>query len=206
MNKIIELYKIPTYNLKKINYVKCILNENEIKNVLLNDNSYHIQYKNTDNVIIFFDIDHVQTEEIFNSIINIITNYFDIDNEEISYTKSIKSNEFSYHIAIPEYYILCSDMKFIIENLKKMYPLFYKYFDNSVYKKTNIFRLPLQTNKEKSIIHSIIQGYPIDFIVNNIPYFCKKYYDSDIYKYNLKNTHIINTNIIEIKQNIEKKN
>ena len=29
--------------------------------------------------------------------------------------------------------------------------------------------------------------------------------DSDIYKYNLKNTHIINTNIIEIKQNIEKK-
>ena len=77
MNKNIELYRIPTYNLKKINYVKCIFNENEIKNELINDNSYHIQYKNTDDVIIFFDIDHVDNEEIFISIRNIITDYFD---------------------------------------------------------------------------------------------------------------------------------
>ena len=47
----IELYKIPTYNLKKINYVKCIYTENEIKNELIIDNSYHIQYKNTFNII-----------------------------------------------------------------------------------------------------------------------------------------------------------
>ena len=53
MNKNIELFKISTYNLKKINYVKCIYNGDEIKNELLNDNSYHIQYKNTDDVNIF---------------------------------------------------------------------------------------------------------------------------------------------------------
>ena len=190
------------YNLKKINYKKIILNENEINTELLNDNSYHIQYKNTDNVLIFFDIDHVESEQIFNTIIKIISDFFDIDNEDISYTKSIKLNEFSYHISIPKYYIVCSEMKNIIENLKKMYPSFSQYFDNSIYKKTNVFHLPLQTNKEKNISHSIIQGYPIDFIVNHIPYFCKNYYESDIYKYNLKNTHIIDTNIIE--KNIEK--
>ena len=58
MNKNIELFKISTYNLKRVNYVKSIFTENEIKNELINDNSYHIQYKNTDDVIIFFDIDH----------------------------------------------------------------------------------------------------------------------------------------------------
>ena len=205
MNKNIELFKISTYNLKKINYAKCIINEDEIKNEILNDNSYHIQYKNTDDVIIFFDIDHVETEDKFNSIIKIITDFFDIDNEEISYTKSIKIGEFSYHISIPKYYMKCCEIKNIIENFKNMYPSFSQYFDNSIYKKTNIFRLPYQTNKDKNISHCIIQGYPIDFIINHIGYFCKNFYESDIYKYNFKNKHIINTNIIETKQIIEKK-
>ena len=205
MNKNIELLKIPTYNLKKINYKKIILNENEINTELLNDNSYHIQYKDTHNVIIFFDIDHVESEQIFNSLLKIIIDYFDIENDEISYTKSIKLDEYSYHISIPKYYIVCNEIKHIIEHFKNIYLLFSKYFDNSIYKKTNIFRLPYQTNKEKNISHSIIQGYAIDFIVNHIGYFCKNYYESDIYKYNLKNIHIIDTNIIEIKQNIEKK-
>ena len=71
-------------------------------------------------------------------------------------------NELSYHISIPRYYIKCSEMKNIIDNFKNMYPSFSKYFDNSIYKKTNIFRLPYQTNKEKQISHSIIQGKPID--------------------------------------------
>ena len=204
MNKNIELFKISTYNLKRVNYVKCIFTENEIKNELINDNSYHIQYKNTDDVIIFFDIDHVDNEEIFISILKIITDYFDIDTDEISYTKSIKKDEFSYHISIPKYYINCGEMKHIIDNIKFMYASFSQYFDNSIYKKTNIFRLPFQSNKEKQISHSIIQGNPLDFIINNIPYFCKNFYESNIYKYNLKNKHIINTSIIETKQIIEK--
>ena len=203
MNKNIELFKISTYNLKKINYAKCIFNEDEIKNEILNDNSYHIQYKNTDDVIIFFDIDHVETEKTFNSILKIITDFFDIDNDEISYTKSIKTDELSYHISIPKYYIKCSEMKIIIDNFKNMYPIFSKYFDNSIYKKTNIFRLPYQTNKEKQISHSIIQGNPIDFIINHIGYFSKNFYESEIYKYNLENKHIINTSIIETKQTIK---
>ena len=61
-----------------------------------------------------------------------------------------------------------------------MYPLFSQYFDNSIYKKTNIFRLPYQTNKQKQISHSIIQGNPIDFIINHIGYFSKKFYESEI--------------------------
>ena len=52
MNKNIELFKISTYNLKRVNYVKTIFTENEIKNELIYDNSYHIQYKDTDDVII----------------------------------------------------------------------------------------------------------------------------------------------------------
>ena len=94
-------------------------------------------------------------------------------------------------------------MKNIIENFKTMYPSFYQYFDNSIYKTINIFRLPYQTNDQKPIIHKIIQGYPIDFVVNHIGYFCKNFYESEIYKYNLKNKHIINTNIIETKQIIK---
>ena len=141
MNKNIELFKISTYNLKRVNYVKSIFTENEIKNELINDKSYHIQYKDSDDVIIFFDIDHIQ-ENQFNSILKIITDFFDIDNDEISYSKSIKTDELSYHISIPKYYIKCSELKNIIDNFKNMYPLFCKYFDNSIYKKTNIFRLP----------------------------------------------------------------
>ena len=205
MNKNIELFKISTYNLKKVNYVKYIFTENEIKNELINDNSYHIQYKDTDDVIIFFDIDHVNNEKIFISILKIISNFFDIDNDEISYSESKKMNELSYHISIPKYYIKCSEMKIIIDNFKNMYPIFSKYFDNSIYKKTNIFRLPFQTNKEKQYGHLIIQGNTNDFIINNIPYFCKNFYESEIYKYNLKNKHIINTSIIETKQIIQKK-
>ena len=83
----------------------------EILNELINDKSYHIQYKDTDDVIIFFDIDHIQ-EEQFNSIIKIITDFFDIDNDEISYTKSIKTDELSYHICISKYYIKCSELKY----------------------------------------------------------------------------------------------
>ena len=44
MNKNIELFKISTYNLKRVNYVKTIFTENEIKNELIYDKSYHIQY------------------------------------------------------------------------------------------------------------------------------------------------------------------
>ena len=120
MNKNIELFKISTYNLKRLNYVKCIFTQNEIKNELINDNSYHIKYKNTDNVTIFFDIDHVDNEKIFISILKIITDYFDIDNDEISFTESKKMNEFSYHISIPRYYIKCSEMINMIENFKNM--------------------------------------------------------------------------------------
>ena len=69
MNKNIELFKISTYNLKRENYIKCSFIETEIKNELINNNnSYHIQYKDTDDVIIFFDIDHVDNEKIFISI------------------------------------------------------------------------------------------------------------------------------------------
>ena len=103
MNKNIELFKISTYYLKRVNYVKSFYTENEIKDELINDHSYHIQYKDTDDVIIFFDLDHVNDENQFNSIIKIITDYFDIDNDEISYTKSIKTDELSYHISIPKY-------------------------------------------------------------------------------------------------------
>lgn len=168
----------------------------------MQDNSYHIQYKNTDNIIICFDIDYVKSEKTFNSIINIITDYFDIEDDEISYTKSIKGeNEFSYHISIPKYYIKCSEMKNIIDKLIYMYPLYSQYFDNSIYKTTNIFRLPYQTNKQKPYIHTVIKGYSIDFIFNHIGFFSKNYYESEIYKYNLENTHITDTNNkIEIKE------
>ena len=116
MNKNIELFKISTYNLKRVNYVKTVFSENEIKNELINDNSYHIQYKDTDDVIIFFDIDHIQ-EEQFNSILKIIIDFFDIENDEISYTKSIKTDELSYHISIPKYYIKCSEIRFLAFNI-----------------------------------------------------------------------------------------
>ena len=180
MNKEVKLYKIPTYNLKKGNYIECNLSENKINNELKNDESYHIQYKETDNILISFDIDHVETEEIFNSILKILIDYFDIEDDEISFTKSIKESELSYHVSIPKYYVICNKMKETINIIKNMNPNYSKYFDISVYKKSNIFRLPYQTNKEKKYIHNIIQGYPIDFIFNHTGYFSNNYYESDI--------------------------
>ena len=63
----------------------------------------------------------------------------------------------------------------------------------TIYKKSNIFRLPYQSNKEKQYVHSIIQGKPIDFVINYINN-SKNYYNSETYKYNIENTHIIDTN------------
>ena len=96
MNKNIKLYRIRTYNLKKSNYIECNFSENNIKNDILKDESYHLQYNETENIILCFDIDHVKNVSIFNLIIQNLCDYFDIDDDKISYSVSTKENELSY--------------------------------------------------------------------------------------------------------------
>ena len=99
-------------------------------------------------------------------------------------------------------------MENIVNHLKILYPSISKYFDNSIYKKRNNFRLTYQTNKEKQYFHKIIQGYPLDFIITHINIFCKQYILSDIFKYNILQRKYNNENIKSIENivNIEKVN
>ena len=165
-----SIYKIKTYNTKAINYEKITGNIDKICDKIEKDKSYHLIYTKDDNLIFFFDIDHIYDENIFHNIIDCICDYFDIEDEEredqIFYTQSKKdNNELSYHISIPKFYTSCENMKTIISHFTSVYKYISSYIDLSVYKSYNLFRLPNQSNKEKINKHSIIKGENVIFII-----------------------------------------
>ena len=82
--------------------------------VLEQDNSYHLRINSDLPCIAFGDIDHCPSEEIFNNFIDVIINVFDVPKEKISYTLSIKDNEYSYHWSIHTIETNCSSLKNII--------------------------------------------------------------------------------------------
>ena len=73
---------------------------------------------------------------------------------------------------------------FITSYFKSIYIDISEYIDLSIYKKSNLFRLPNQRNQEKTRYHEIINGKITDFAINRIPYSSIEYIDSKLYNYN----------------------
>ena len=112
MEEIYKIYKIKSYNTKKINYEETTGDIDEICKKLEKDRGYHLVYSNEIQSIIFIDIDNIEDELIFFNIIDYLCLYFDIEDEErddyIFYTKSIKDNgKLSYHLSITKYFMQC---------------------------------------------------------------------------------------------------
>ena len=121
--------------------------------ILLNKKKgYHLELLKNSNVILFGDLDHIPNKETLNNIINEISNFFNIEIDDISLTlsKKIDDNELSCHWSFCQYYLSMENLKEVMKIFVSKYPEFKNYVDVSIYKK-GWFRLPNQTNIDKNI-------------------------------------------------------
>ena len=164
---IFTIYKLPTYNITKNNdgTFECDFYTGSIKKILKKiekNNGYHIRVNPNKPSILYGDLDHIPSEDIFHKFINLISFFYDVKKEKISYSLSIKENELSYHWSIPS---IESTPKILKKKLShKKFDEFRKYIDLSIYS-SHWFRLPYQTNLVKTIEHKIINGKLEDFII-----------------------------------------
>ena len=103
-------------------------------------------------------------------------------------------------------------MRNIISHFKSLNSDISEYIDLSIYKSSNIFRLPQKSNKKESYGHQVITGEMINYMIHYIPSDSIEYIFSNLCRYNIlrnkKNKIIIptvlkNTNEI-IQQNMIK--
>lgn len=199
-----NLFKLTNYkNNTEQNFNENNLNELSLDKILKkleNDKSYHIKYDNNTKLKLFFDLDHIENEKIFNKCLLFLKNVFKVEDHEISYTTSKdKNNLLSYHVVIPKYYVNNLDeIKNFINNNKilKIQKL-EKVFDSSIYRKNGILRMPNQTNEDKPNKHKICVGKMEDFIIN--------YIDNSIL-YTFENKEISKTNNYKEEETTEEDN
>ena len=162
-----KIFKLPTYNITKNNdgtfecdsYTGSI---NKVLKKLEKNNGYHIRIDPKKPSILYGDLDHIPSEDIFNEFIKRICYFYDVKKEQISYSLSIKENELSYHWSIPS---IEASPKILKKKLShKKFDEFRQYIDLSIYS-SHWFRLPNQTNLVKTIEHKIINGKLEDFII-----------------------------------------
>ena len=130
---------------------------------------WHIRI-NPDKPCIFYgDFDHT-TKERFSEFLALLCIKLEITLDDISYTKSKKVGEYSYHFSVPS---LISSSPKNIQRFFEYYDCFQKFrgevkeLDYNVYRVSPL-RLPMQTNKEKTNTHKIVRGKMSDFIVEYV--------------------------------------
>ena len=144
-----QIYKLLNYSIKKNddNTFNCKSHNEPIDSILKKlekDKGYHIRINDDEPCILFGDLDHVPSKEVFNNFIELLMNVFLVKKEKISFTLSVKENEYSYHWSIPS---IEATPKIIKQKLEhKKYDEFRAYIDLSIYSK-HWFRLPNQTKK-----------------------------------------------------------
>jgi len=104
---------------------------NELCKELETNKSYHLRINAELPCVVFGDIDHCPSEETFNNFLIVIMHVFDVQREEISYTLSVKENEYSYHWSIFIIETDCSSLKSIMS--RDEFSSFKSYIDLSVY-------------------------------------------------------------------------
>lgn len=140
----------------------------------LKDDSYHIRINAEEDVIFFGDLDHYKDQSKFDNFLDDLSKDLEVKKDDIKYTVSKKENEYSYHFSVPK-------VQTNLETLKT-------FFSKPKYKKDGYdvdlsvycnkwFRLPNQTNEQKPIKHTIVNGKMKHFIINNVENCKYTYYD-----------------------------
>jgi hypothetical protein len=161
-----EVFKVKNYFVSNTNItddIRCKIEEEDLNN----NEQYHILLNPDKDCLVFGDIDHCESTGEVMDILRDIIEQFDIENNQISFTHSIKTvdgkDDHGSHWVIP---LMCSNMKslkqFMENTIQKKYGKIK--IDTGIYKKS-WFRLPNQTNEIKTNIHTIKKGEPIDFLV-----------------------------------------
>lgn len=160
------IYKLNNYNISKNEdgSWKCESYTGSIEKVLKRlekNKGYNLRVDPNAQCVLYGDLDHVPSEDIFDNFVELLTDTYDITTEQISYTLSRKPNEFSYHWSIPSIESSPTILKQLMK--KKQWDEFKQYIDLSIYT-SHWFRLPNQTNEDKPISHKIMRGQMSDFI------------------------------------------
>jgi hypothetical protein len=161
-----EVFKVKNYFVSNTNIppeIRCKVKKED----LVNNEGYHILLNPDEQCLAFGDIDHCESSGEVMDILRDIIKTFEIDKDEISYTRSIKvidgKQDFGSHWVIKSISTTMKRLKKIME-----YTLQHQYgkekIDTGIYKKS-WFRLPNQTNENKTNIHEIMKGNPVDFLV-----------------------------------------
>jgi len=164
------IYRLPNYTISKNEdgQFNCESYTGTIEKVikrLQKDKGYHLRINPNNSSIAYGDLDHIPSENIFNDIIKKLCDVFEVSTNQVSYTLSTKENELSYHWSIPCIESTPHTLKTILET--DSFNNYRKYIDVSIYS-SHWFRLPEQSNKNKPLKHTIINGKPEDFIIEYI--------------------------------------
>lgn len=172
----------------------------ELCQYLKQDKSYHIRINALLPCIVFGDIDNCPNEETFDNFLDEVASVFDIQKEYISYSLSIKENVYSYHWCINTIETNCKSLKTIMS--RDEFKLFRKYIDLSIYC-NKWFRMPNQTNKDKSFVHNIVKGKMKHFLIHHIKH-CNSHinFDTPIKETTISNT--ANSTLIQIQSMVNK--
>jgi hypothetical protein len=167
-----KIYKVPNYNKTKHTDDNAFISNDidQITNELQNNNGYHLLLQKNIEYKIFFDLDNVINDEQFQRFLRFIYTTYGVDFNDISYTKSTNSKGLlSYHIVWITQKAYLHDILQFCNNIKNddyYYENFNDILDTSIYAHNRWFRLPNQTNLNKSNLHTIIKGSMSDFIFN----------------------------------------
>jgi len=161
-----ENYQVLKTAYEKVSFTGTI---DEVLKKLRKNKGYNIRINPKKDCIAYGDFDHT-TKENFKDFLNILCDKFEVTLDQISYTKSKKENEYSYHWSIPSIQTTPEFLKDLFtksETLKKyIKPNEHKQkqLDTKVYDE-RFLRLPGQTNDEKPLEHRIMRGEMKHFIV-----------------------------------------
>jgi hypothetical protein len=176
--KVYTIYELPNYKQKldekgnAFNTKSFTGTIDDVEEELKNDKGYHIQLKKDEPCIYYGDLDHIPNKQMFINFAKILCNILKIDHDEFKYTYSFKEkNNLSFHFSIPSMHTTMDNLKSCMSKIRSLYTEFEvnDRLDLNVYTNNRWFRLPNQTNKEKTESHDICNGTFKDFICNYIP-------------------------------------
>ena len=137
------------------------------------DSNLHLRIYKELKCMVFGDIDYCP-KDIFNEIMELISNEFNVTIDDISYTICKKPNDIiTSHWVIPKLSTDFETLKKVVEQEKfKKYTNVvdgktHRIVDSAPYK-DSWFRLPYQTSEEKELMHKIKQGKTAHFFIHDI--------------------------------------
>jgi hypothetical protein len=136
-----------------------------LSKLLKSDNSYHIRINSELPCVAFGDFDKCPSESLFDNFLVVLCHVFQVEKSDISYTLSRKESLFSYHWIIKSIETNCMVLKDTL--IRDVFSTFKTCIDLSVYC-NKWFRMPNQTNENKSIHHEIIVGKMKHFFIHHI--------------------------------------